>query len=177
MKSLADQLAQYAAYHRDSRNLITHMIGIPMIVVAVATLLSRPALGIAPLALSPAVLAAIIAAIFYLRLDTRFGIAMTLLLALSIWAGQLLAAQSTVLWLACGLGMFFIGWVTQFVGHYYEGRKPAFMDDLMGLAIGPLFIVAELGFLLGLRRDVRRAVEEKVTGVQSSSSDPRLGIG
>jgi uncharacterized membrane protein YGL010W len=28
------------------------------------------------------------------------------------------------------------------------------------LAIGPLFIVAELGFLLGLRHDVRRAMQE-----------------
>ena len=162
MKSLADQLAQYADYHRDSRNVITHMVGIPMIVVAVATLLSRPAIAIAPLLLSPAVLAGMIAAIFYLWLDTRFGVAMTLLLALSIWAGQVLAAQSTVVWLASGLGMFIIGWAIQFVGHYYEGRKPAFMDDLMGLAIGPLFIVAELGFLLGLRHDVRRAMEERV---------------
>jgi uncharacterized membrane protein YGL010W len=173
MKTLEDQLAQYAAYHRDSRNVITHMVGIPLIVVAVATLLSRPALGIAPLVLSPAVLAGMIAAIFYLRLDARFGIAMTLLLALSIWAGQVLAAQSTVLWLACGLGMFIVGWVVQFVGHYYEGRKPAFMDDLMGLAIGPLFIVAELGFLLGLRRDVRRAMEERVGGARSSAGGLR----
>jgi uncharacterized membrane protein YGL010W len=167
MKSLADQLAQYADYHRDSRNVITHMVGIPLIVLAVATLLSRPAFAIAPLVLSPAVLAGMIAAIFYLWLDTRFGIAMTLLLALSIWVGQVLAAQSTVLWLASGVGMFIIGWVIQFVGHYYEGRKPAFMDDLMGLAIGPLFIVAELGFLLGLRHDVRRAMEERAVGVRS----------
>jgi uncharacterized membrane protein YGL010W len=172
MKTLTDQLAQYAAYHRDTRNVITHMVGIPLIVVAVATLLSRPAFGTAPLALSPAVLAGITAAIFYLRLDARLGMAMTLLLALSIWAGQLLAAQSTVLWLASGLGMFFIGWVIQFVGHYYEGRKPAFMDDLMGLAIGPLFIVAELGFLLGLRRDVCRAVEERVA--RSSTGGLRI---
>src|ERR1700683_1332951 len=148
MKYLADQLAQYADYHRDSRNVITHMVGIPMIVVAVATLLSRPAIAIAPLLLSPAVLAGMIAAIFYLWLDTRFGIAMTLLLALSIGGGQELAAQSTVVWLASGLGMFIIGWAIQFVGHYYEGRKPAFMDDLMGLAIGPLFIVGGLGFFV-----------------------------
>ena len=160
MKALTDQLAQYAAYHREARNIVTHMIGIPLIVVAVATLLSRPALEIGSLVLSPAVLAGLIAAIFYLRLDARFGMAMALLLALSIWAGQVLAAQSTALWLASGLGMFTVGWVIQFVGHYFEGRKPAFMDDLMGLAIGPLFIVAELGFLLGLRHDVRRAMQE-----------------
>jgi uncharacterized membrane protein YGL010W len=140
-----------------------------MIVVAVATLLSRPAIAIAPLLLSPAVLAGIIAAMFYLWLDTRFGIAMTLLLALSIWVGQELAALSTVVWLASGLGMFIIGWAIQFVGHYYERRKPAFMDDLIGLAIGPLFIVAELAFLLGLRHDVRRAMEERAVRVLAMS--------
>ena len=42
MKTLTDHLAQYAAYHRDRRNIATHFIGIPLIVVAVAVLLSRP---------------------------------------------------------------------------------------------------------------------------------------
>jgi uncharacterized membrane protein YGL010W len=64
-------------------------------------------------------------------------------------------------WLGWGLGLFVLGWIIQFVGHYYEGRKPAFVDDIMGLAVGPLFVVAELGFLLGLRDEVRRAVEER----------------
>ena len=40
---LTQQLAKYAAYHRDRRNIATHFIGIPMIVLAVAVLLSRPA--------------------------------------------------------------------------------------------------------------------------------------
>jgi uncharacterized membrane protein YGL010W len=52
--------------------------------------------------------------------------------------------------------------VIQFVGHYFEGRKPAFLDDVMGLAIGPLFVVAEVCFLAGWRGDVRRAVEARV---------------
>src|SRR5256885_12287117 len=33
-------------------------------------------------------------------------------------------------WLGWGLGIFAVGWVIQFVGHYYEGRKPAFLDDI-----------------------------------------------
>lgn len=44
------------------------------------------------------------------------------------------------------------------MGHYFEGRKPAFVDDLIGLLIGPLFIAAEAGFLLGLRKDVEAEV-------------------
>ena len=45
MKTLVDHLAQYAAYHRDRRNIASHFIGIPMIVLAVAVLLSRPEIG------------------------------------------------------------------------------------------------------------------------------------
>jgi uncharacterized membrane protein YGL010W len=55
MKSLVDHLSQYAAYHRDPRNIASHFIGIPLIVVAVAVLLSRPN-GPGGLWLSPAVL-------------------------------------------------------------------------------------------------------------------------
>jgi len=115
MKSLTDQLAQYAAYHRESRNVVTHMVGIPLIVVAVATLLSRPALGIGSLVLSPAVLAGLIAAIFYLRRDARFGIAMALLLALSILGRAGVAAQSTALWLTSGLACSRLAGLSQFV--------------------------------------------------------------
>ncbi|WP_230960134.1 DUF962 domain-containing protein, partial [Pseudomonas fluorescens] len=74
---------------------------------------------------------------------------------------HVLAAQSTAVWLSSGVGMFVVGWVIQFVGHYYEGRKPAFVDDVSGLIVGPLFVVAELAFLLGLRQDLKRQIEER----------------
>ena len=52
MRTLIDQLTQYAAYHRDRRNIATHFVGIPMIVVAIATLLSRPVLDVGGVPLS-----------------------------------------------------------------------------------------------------------------------------
>lgn len=161
MKTLVDHLAQYAAYHRDRRNIASHFIGIPMIVLAVAVLLSRPGFELAGLWLAPATLVALAAALFYLRLDGRFGLFMGLLLVLALWAGAALAALSTAAWLGAGLGLFVVGWIIQFVGHYYEGRKPAFVDDVMGLIVGPLFVVAELAFLLGLRKEVEHAVVER----------------
>ena len=161
MKTLVDHLGQYAEYHRYRRNIFSHFIGIPMIVVAVAVLLSRPGWEVAGLWASPALLTALAAGIFYLRLDLRFGLVMALLLALSLWAGVSLAQQGTLVWLGAGLGLFVVGWIIQFIGHYYEGRKPAFVDDLMGLVVGPLFVVAELGFLLGLRAEVEAAVEKR----------------
>ncbi|MBD0704789.1 MULTISPECIES: DUF962 domain-containing protein [Pseudomonas] len=161
MKSLVDHLSQYAAYHRDPRNIATHFIGIPLIFVAVAVLLSRPGWPVGALLVSPALLIAVASAWFYLRLELRLGVLMTVLLALALWLGQVLAAQSTLVWLGSGLGMFVVGWVIQFVGHYYEGRKPAFVDDLTGLIVGPLFVVVEAGFLLGLRGELKRAIEER----------------
>ncbi len=158
MKTLTDHLAQYAAYHRDRRNIFSHFIGIPPILLAVAILLSRPGVEWAGLWLSPALLVAMTLGGFYLRLDRRFGVVMLLLLGASLWCAAGLAIQSTTLWLSSGLGLFVLGWIIQFVGHYYEGRKPAFVDDIMGLAIGPLFVVAELAFLLGLRPELEQAI-------------------
>lgn len=161
MKSLVDHLSQYAAYHRDPRNIASHFIGIPLIFVAVAVLLSRPGWPVGAVLVSPALLVAVASACFYLRLELRLGALMTVLLGLALWLGQVLAAQSTLVWLGSGLGMFVVGWVIQFVGHYYEGRKPAFVDDLTGLIVGPLFVVVEAGFLLGLRGELKRAIEER----------------
>ncbi|WP_030131595.1 DUF962 domain-containing protein [Pseudomonas sp. QTF5] len=164
MKSLVDHLSQYAAYHRDPRNIASHFIGIPLIVVAVAVLLSRPQWGGGWV--SPAVLVAMASALFYLRLEVRLGVLMTVLLGLCIWAGKVLAQQSTLVWLASGIGMFVVGWAIQFVGHHYEGRKPAFVDDVTGLIVGPLFVVVELAFLLGMRHELKEQIEARVGGVR-----------
>ena len=74
MKTLTDHLTQYAAYHQDHRNVVTHFVGIPMIVLAVATLLSRPTLDVGGLVLTPVMLVSALSLWFYLRLDLRFGI-------------------------------------------------------------------------------------------------------
>ena len=166
MKTLTDHLAHYAAYHRDPRNLLSHFVGIPMIVLAVAVMLSRPGMDVFGIWLSPVALVALISTLFYLRLDMRFGVLMGVVLLLCVLAGATLAQQSTTLWLSAGGGLFVIGWTIQFIGHYFEGRKPAFVDDLTGLIIGPLFVAAELGFIFGLRAPLRHAIEARVGPVR-----------
>lgn len=164
MRTLTDQLANYAAYHRDTRNIATHFAGIPMIVVAVTILLSRPELPIPGLLidLTPALVLTVVVAVFYLRLDLRLGLVMAVLLGASLALSHWIAARSTGLWLGAGFGLFVVGWIFQFVGHIYEGRKPAFVDDLIGLLIGPLFVVAEVAFAFGLRRELLRDIEARV---------------
>ena len=162
MKTLIDHLSNYADYHRDPRNIVTHYIGVPMIMQAVVILLARlqwGAFGGVPISL--ALLAAVAAAVYYWRLDGRYGLFMSVLLAAMLALATPIAAQPMGNWLAWGLGLFALGWVIQFIGHYWEGRKPAFFDDVMGLLIGPLFVAAELGFALGLRKEVQAAVEQR----------------
>ena len=122
MKTLTEHLSQYGAYHRDRRNIITHLIGIPLIVVAVAILLSRPGINVYGLWVSPALIVASSAAVVYLRLDLRLGIAMSIMLTVSVWLAMFFAQQSTSIWLSWGITGFAVGWVVQFIGHYYVGR-------------------------------------------------------
>ncbi len=58
-------------------------------------------------------------------------------------------------------GLFVGGWALQLVGHAFEGKKPAFLDDLRGLLDGPLFLVAEVAFALGLSPELRAEVERR----------------
>lgn len=164
-QQLAPQLAQYAAYHRDRRNIATHFVGIPMIVVALAVLLARPAsnLGVLPMTVSPAWALFGAATLYYLVLDIPLGVMMAVFSVVCVAFGQWVAQQTMLVWLAVGAGLFVVGWIFQFVGHVaYEHRKPAFADDVIGLLIGPLFVLAEALFGFGWRPSLQADIEAQV---------------
>ncbi|ANU07752.1 DUF962 domain-containing protein [Paraurantiacibacter namhicola] len=159
MTQLESLLTKYAAYHRDRRNIVTHFIGIPLIVLAVVVLLARPTFELGGFTLCPAVFLAAAAAVWYLTVDFRLGIAMFVFLSLCVAIAIPLAAAPTSVWLGSGIALFVVGWIIQFVGHGYEGRKPAFLDDMKSLLVGPLFVMAELAFLLGMRKELQSRIE------------------
>jgi len=159
MRNATELLSQYAEYHRDRRNIATHLVGVPMIVFAVGVLLARPAFELGGVSLSPAWLLFAVTGAWYLtRGDLIVGGAVTAVVGVLMVLAHGVADGSTARWLAWGLGSFVVGWVIQFVGHYYEGRKPAFVDDLAGLLIGPMFVVAEVVFALGLCRGLHAEI-------------------
>src|SRR5687767_5191676 len=129
MKSLADRLTSYAEYHRDKRNIATHFVGIPMILVGTQAALAR--IGIGPL--NAAVGATGLATRYYQKLDPSYGRAMGAVLGASCMAGTVIAALPLPLWAGATAGLFLGGWALQFLGHYFEGKKPAFFDDIRGM--------------------------------------------
>ena len=154
-----DLMSQYAQYHRDKRNIATHFVGIPLIVFAIGILLARFSIG----GVSLAWIVWALATLWYLtRGNLVLGVATSLVNAVLIALAHPFAGVPLGAWLGWGVGFFALGWVIQFVGHYYEGRKPAFADDLVGLLVGPMFVTLELLALAGFFKSLVARIESRV---------------
>lgn len=147
------QLATYSSYHRDRRNRVTHFVGIPAIVLSLLLILALWHPG----DVSAALIVGGLALLGWITLDLTIGLAMAVVVVPMMLFASWFAASygSEPTWWLFGI-LFIGGWVFQFVGHAFEGRRPALMDNLFQAFIGPMFIMAEMLMILGLRRDLAR---------------------
>jgi uncharacterized membrane protein YGL010W len=148
------QLGLYAAVHRDWRNKATHFVGIPVIVFSLLLTLS-----LWPTAL---LVVTVVAVLGWLALDLGIGLVMAVLMAVACYAAWALAGtlgSPVAVWIAF-LVLFVGGWILQFLGHHYEGKRPALIDNIFQAFIGPMFLVAETMVVLGHRRDLAVAMGE-----------------
>jgi uncharacterized membrane protein YGL010W len=149
------QLAAYAQYHRDPHNCATHFVGIPMLFLAVILPLGALRVHIGHHEVPLSVLLTLPAMVNWLLLDLGVGAALSLLLCPLFVAAALINRHGVALTCSTAAVLFVVGWFFQLLGHaVFEGRKPAFMDDLSHTLIGPMFVVAQLLVALGLRRDL-----------------------
>jgi uncharacterized membrane protein YGL010W len=163
-------MVQYAHYHRDRRNIATHLVGIPLIFMAIGVLLLGPSWSVAGLTVTLAWIMWALTSLWYLsRGDVLLGVATSVVNGLLIAAAHEVPPLAQDLGLAvwqAGLGLFVIGWVFQFIGHYFEGRKPAFVDDLVGLLVGPMFVVGEVLMAVGLLQRMHRDIERQAGAIR-----------
>lgn len=162
MKPLAEQMAMYAAYHRDPRNRATHFIGVPAIAFAILIPMAWASvrLGDARISLAMVFTAAVL--IYYLALDRPLAVASAILFLPLLVAAEWVAGQGTATGLWTFAAFFVGGWIFQLLGHVWEGRKPALADNLMQIFVAPLFLMVEAAQLLGLRRDLQVAVAARM---------------
>ena len=162
MRPALDLLSQYAQYHRDRRNIVSHFVGVPMIVFGVGVLLARPGFTLGGVALTPAwIVFAVVAAWYLSRGDLGLGLAASLAVGALLLMAHKVSSGSVASWLGWGVGSFVVGWVIQFIGHWYEGKKPAFVDDIIGLLVGPMFVTAEALFAFGWNRPLLAEIERR----------------
>ena len=157
------QMAMYTSYHRDRRNRVTHFVGIPAIMVSLMVALAPLHLAVGGMDLSWAVAMTATAFVLWLLLDAAIGAAMAVFLAPALAAAEMLAAVSSTATIWTVFAVLFVGgWALQILGHFYEGRRPAFLSNLFQALIGPMFLVAEIFFALGWRRRLQQRVESLV---------------
>ena len=136
--TLRAHFSDYAAFHATRGNQACHYVGVPLIVFTLIALLAHVPvgnLGGFTVTAAEVILAAVI--VWYLTLDVVLALLMLAASAVFVVAGRALPPL-------VALGLFVVGWILQFIGHYvYEKKSPAFYRNLVHLLVGPLWILAK----------------------------------
>jgi uncharacterized membrane protein YGL010W len=155
-------LASYGRFHRDPRNRLTHYVGVPAIIYAVLIPLTLHGAVISGVTLRLDRIVVAVAGLGYVSLDLGLGLSLTAVLALLAAAAEATSAAGSAKAPAVAGSVFVLGWALQLLGHRLEGNRPALLTNLAQMLVAPLFVTAELGFFLGLRRTLRGAVERQI---------------
>lgn len=188
--NLEDELLFYKQYHYNHTNVAIHMVFIPMILFtyilafnyltipfdyAVTILDSwfgihdlKTIEKIAPY-LNLGSLLAVGYSLFYCLLD-YFGFLVTPLIVFVAIYGKyytmtyLETSYSITQILSAIMFVNTVSWIFQFIGHgVFEKRKPALLDSLVqALVLAPFFVVFEIAFFFGFRKDLEVNLERRV---------------
>jgi uncharacterized membrane protein YGL010W len=132
-------LERYGEFHRNRTNKAIHWVCVPLIVWSVLGALSSAS----PVAAYVAIGATIV---FYLWLSLPLALGMLGVIALMVWPLTVLGSRALIV----SIAVFVAAWIGQFIGHIVEGRKPAFLEDVRSLLIGPVWLLADLYRRLGI---------------------------
>lgn len=174
MKSLVEQLSTYKSVHLNHKNVKTHFIGVPLIIWSIAIVLSMVGFELQTdnftIGITLLSIVSFIVLIYYVILSKTLALLALLFFGPIVYSATWVPATDSP-WVVASVA-FIVGWIIQFIGHGYEKAKPAFVDDLNQLFIGPLFLLAEIYFKFAggtdleqkinqLAVDKRKAFEEK----------------
>ena len=174
MKTLAQQMAVYNAYHQDERNKMTHFVGVPLIILAILIPMSWPSIPVGDINFTAAMTFVGVVTLWYLMLDVTLGILTIAAVLPLLWLANMIAAQgATAGWIAFGV-TFVGGWILQLIGHAFEGRRPALVDNFVQIFVAPVFLVAEALFHFGVRLDLKREVDSLTVTIPSSKQQAAI---
>lgn len=133
MRKVEELFSRYGEYHRNPVNKAIHWACVPLIVWSLLGMLWAASPMVAYVAIAASLL-------FYAWLSPPIAIGMLGVIALMTWSLTLLGERV----LLVSVAVFVAAWIGQFVGHLVEGRKPAFLEDIRSLLVGPAWL---LGFI------------------------------
>jgi uncharacterized membrane protein YGL010W len=160
MRTLEQQMSFYLRYHRNPWNRLTHFVGVPVIIFSLFIPLGWLRLAVDGFDVTGAQLFALVVMLYYFVLDATLAVTLAVFIALMLYGADqvsLLPWKIGALWF---VATFAGGWIMQLVGHVFEGRKPALTDNFFQIFIAPIFLMAEVFFALGLKKDVLKRTED-----------------
>ncbi|KAF2397521.1 DUF962-domain-containing protein [Trichodelitschia bisporula] len=173
--NLEKQLRFYGAYHHNPVNIGIHITCVPLILMTAFLLASNsPAIAVPDafqipnLPLNAGTIAASLYSVLYILMEPVAGAALfPLIMGGTAYANHLLQTYGATAnyW---ALGLNFVAWIAQFVGHgKFEGRAPALLDNLIqAFFLAPFFVWFEVLFSLGYRPELKarldKAVEQEI---------------
>ena len=169
MQTLEQQMSFYAAYHQDARNKATHFVGVPMIIFGLFVALGWARVEVSGVTLTAAMLLAAVVLVWYFLLDVPLALAMLILNAGLLYLADLVSVQPIGTGLVWFLVFFGGGWVIQLVGHVFEGRKPALVDNFFQIFVAPIFLSAEVFFALGYKPALHAAVQKRAKEMRAAA--------
>lgn len=141
MKKKSQMFNIYAAQHDAHIIKITHFIGVPITFFSIQLFLNIISFD----SISLAWLLLIFLFGFYLFLDIFLALITAFFLFFITTFAQLVFYLSThQMSLLIAILCFILGWVVQFIGHYYGKKKPAFLTNIFQMSMAPLFLTAEV---------------------------------
>lgn len=139
MRTLDQWFSIYAVSHQNPINKKIHYWCVPLIFYSTLAFLegiSRAEYLNLPFSLSLALV--IFGGFFYLQLGSRLAVCGLIIALLSWFSFYGLNSETLVFG---GGSIFMLAWLGQFVGHRIEGAKPSFLQDIVFLLIGPLWVL------------------------------------
>ncbi len=139
VRKVDELFARYGGFHRNAINKAIHWVCVPLIVWAVLGMLwaASPLLAYVAVGASMA---------FYAWLSMPLAVGMLGLVALMIYTLTLLGSRALIV----SSVVFVAAWIGQFIGHHIEGRKPAFLEDVRSLLVGPAWLLGLVYRRLGI---------------------------
>ncbi|MCC6817263.1 MAG: DUF962 domain-containing protein [Saprospiraceae bacterium] len=157
MRKIEYLLITYGESHQNSMNKLIHWLCIPAILFSLVGLLMQfpiPLLKPVSLWINWGTIVMILASIYYFLVSPQLAIGFILVFSAMIW-GNLrvdnLCKSNNMDTRLILLIIFVISWIGQFIGHYIEGKKPSFFQDLQYLLVGPVWLLSFVYKKIGLK--------------------------
>ena len=140
MTVLTRLLESYEKNHQNPVNEVIHIIAIPMIMFSI--------LGVTA-AFDIFLEYILVGIVFFYYLKLSKIAALLMLVWLLIYLGLVALLKPHIIEIS--ISLFIFGWVLQFLGHFIEGKRPSFFEDLRYFLIGPLFVVQKVILKFGIK--------------------------